>query len=136
MENKVVGYIPRLLFKLYLNLKERFDPSFPIPEEEKITIEICKKLISDPDSKLTFAPISNKRFIKNENKNMFIVIENHTINLINHVYSYSVYLSDNNGFKQIIESFDKVLEGERQLLEDEIRSNIQHSLQTILKKLD
>jgi BMFP domain-containing protein YqiC len=45
-------------------------------------------------------------------------------------------LSDNNGFKQIIESFDKVLEGERQLLEDEIRSNIQHSLQTILKKLD
>ena len=38
--------------------------------------------------------------------------------------------------KQIIESFDKVLEGQRQLLEDEIKNNIQHSLQTILKKLD
>lgn len=136
MENKVVGYIPRLLFKLYLSLKERFDPTLPIPEEEKITIEICKKLISDPDSKLTFAPISYKRFIKNETKNMFIVIENHTINLINHVYSYSVYLSDNNGYKEITDSFDKVLENERQLLEDEIRSNIQHSLITILKKLD
>ena len=74
MENKVVGYIPRLLFKIYLTLKERFDPSFPIPEEEKITIENCKKLISDPDSKLTFAPISGKRFIKNESKNMFVVI--------------------------------------------------------------
>ena len=136
MENKVVGYIPRLLFKVYLNLKERFDPTIPIPEEEKITVEICKKLIVDPESKLTFAPISGKRFIKNENKNMFVVIESHTINLINHVYSYSVYLSSQTDYKEIIQSFDGVLENKRQSLEDEIRSNIQHSLQTILKKLD
>ena len=136
MENKVVGYIPRLLFKIYLTLKERFDPSFPIPEEEKITIEICKKLISDPESKLTYAPISGKRFIKNENKNMFVVIESHTINLINHVYSYSVYLSSQNDYRDITQSFDGILEDKRQSLENEIRSNIQHSLQTILKKLD
>ena len=136
MENKVVGYIPRLLFKIYLSLKERFDPTLPIPEEEKITVEICKKLILDPESKLTFAPISGKRFIKNENKNMFVVIESHTINLINHVYSYSVYLSSQSDYKDITQSFDGVLENKRQLLEDEIRSNIQHSLQTILKKLD
>ena len=136
MENKVVGYIPRLLFKIYLSLKERFDPTLPIPEEEKITVEICKKLIVDPESKLTFAPISGKRFIKNENKNMFVVIESHTINLINHVYSYSVYLSSQTDYKEIIQSFDGVLENKRQTLEDEIRSNIQHSLQTILKKLD
>jgi hypothetical protein len=136
MENKVVGYIPRLLFKIYLSLKERFDPTLPIPEEEKITVEICKKLIVDPESKLTFAPISGKRFIKNENKNMFVVIESHTINLINHVYSYSVYLSSQSDYKDITQSFDGVLENKRQSLEDEIRSNIQHSLQTILKKLD
>ena len=58
MENKVVGYIPRLLFKIYLNLKERFDPTQPVPVEEKITVEICKKLIFDSESELTFAPIS------------------------------------------------------------------------------
>ena len=63
-----MGYIPRLLFKIYLNLKERFDPTPPIPEEERITVEICKKLINDPDSELTYAPISAKRFIKNESK--------------------------------------------------------------------
>jgi hypothetical protein len=136
MENKVVGYIPRLLFKIYLNLKERFDPTPPIPEEEKISVEICKKLILDPESELTFAPISGKRFIKNESKNMFVVIEHHTINLINHVYSYSIYLSSQTDYKEIIQSFDGILENKRQSLEDEIRSNIQHSLQTILKKLD
>ena len=136
MENKVVGYIPRLLFKIYLSLKERFDPTQPIPVEEKITVEICKKLILDPESKLTFAPISGKRFIKNESKNMFVVIEHHTINLINHVYSYSVYLSSQTDYKEIIQSFDGILENKRQTLEDEIRNNIQHSLQTILRKLD
>ena len=136
MENKVVGYIPRLLFKIYLNLKERFDPTPPIPEEERITVEICKKLINDPDSELTYAPISAKRFIKNESKSMFVVIEHHTINLINHVYSYSVYLSKNSDYNEIIGGFDKILENKRQSLEDEITSNIQHSLQTILKKLD
>jgi hypothetical protein len=136
MENKVVGYIPRLLFRVYLNLKERFDPTPPIPEEERITVEICKKLINDPESKLTYAPISNKRFIKNEEKSMFIVIEQHTINLINHVYSYSVYLSNSGDYNEIITSFDKVLEYQRQSLEDEIRSNIQHSLITILEKLN
>jgi len=136
MENKVVGYIPRLLFRIYLSLKEKFDPTPPIPEEEKITVEICKKLINNHESKLTYAPISNKRFVKNEEKNMFIVIEQHTINLINHVYSYSVYLSNSNDYNEIITSFDKVLEFERQSLEDEIRTNIQHSLTTILEKLN
>ena len=136
MENKVVGYIPRLLFKIYLNLKERFDPTPPIPEEERITVEICKKLINDPESELTYAPISAKRFIKNESKSMFVVIEHHTINLINHVYSYSVYLSKNSDYNEIVGGFDKILENKRQSLEDEITSNIQHSLQTILKKLD
>jgi len=136
MENKVVGYIPRLLFKIYLNLKERFDPTPPIPEEERITVEICKRLINDPESELTYALISAKRFIKNESKSMFVVIEHHTINLINHVYSYSVYLSKNSDYNEIIGGFDKILEDKRQSLEDEITSNIQHSLQTILKKLD
>jgi hypothetical protein len=136
MENKVVGYIPRLLFRIYLNLKERFDPTPPVPEEEKITVEICKKLIEDAESELTFAPLSSKRFIKNEEKHMFIVIEHNTINLINHVYSYSIYLSNPGDYKSIIDSFDKVLEFKRQSLEDEIKHNIQHSLTAILDKLN
>ena len=130
-----MGFIPRLLYKIFLNLRERFDPKPPVPEEEKITIEICKKLIADPNSKLTYAPISNKRFIKNEDKNMFIVMETHTINMINHVYSYSVYLSDTNDYRNLTDSFDKILEAQRTSLEDEIRNNIQHSLKSILEKL-
>jgi hypothetical protein len=135
MEKKIVGYIPRILYKLYLNLKERFDPALKIPEEEKLCVEICKKLINDDDSKLTFAPISNKRFIKNENKGIYIVIETYNITIINHVYSYSIYLSSANDYKDIVNSFDKILENQRQLLEQEIRFNITQSLTKILEKV-
>jgi len=136
MENKVVGYIPRLLFKIYLNLKDRFDPKPNVTEEEIFAADICEKLINNPSSELTFSPISHKRIIKNEAKSMYIVMESYTIHLINHVYSYSVYLQDTSKFTALTQKFDKILEDKREVLESEIRKNIQHSLRNILKKLD
>jgi len=136
MENKVVGYIPRLLFKIYLNLKDRFDPKPNVTEEEIFAADICEKLINNPSSELTFSPISHKRIIKNEVKSMYIVMESYTIHLINHVYSYSVYLQDTSKFTALTQKFDKILEDKREVLESEIRKNIQHSLRNILEKLD
>ena len=136
MENKVVGYIPRLLFKIYVNLKDRFDPKPDVTEEEIFSADICEKLISNPSSELTYSPISHKRIIKNEQKSMYVVMESYTIHLINHVYSYSVYLQDTSKFTELTQKFDKILEDKRQVLESEIRKNIQHSLKNILEKLD
>jgi hypothetical protein len=67
---------------------------------------------------------------------MYIVMESYTIHLINHVYSYSVYLQDTSKFGNLTQKFDKVLEDRRELLESEIRKNIQHSLSNILDKLN
>jgi hypothetical protein len=136
MENKVVGYIPRLLFRIYLNLKDRFDPKPEVTEEELFAADICEKLITNPSSELTYSPISHKRIIKNEQKSMYVVMESYTIHLINHVYSYSVYLQDTSKFTELTQKFDKILEDKRQVLESEIRKNIQHSLKNILDKLD
>jgi hypothetical protein len=136
MENKVVGYVPRLLFKIYLNLKDKFDPKPKVTDEEIFASEICKKLITNPTSELTIAPISHKRIIKNEEKNMYVVMESYTIHLINHVYSYSVYLQETSKFIELTQIFDKVLEDRREILESEIRKNIKHSLSNILDKLN
>jgi hypothetical protein len=134
-ENKVAGYIPKLLFRVYLNLKEKFDPT-PSPKEEEIfCIEICEKLIDNPSSKLTIAPISNKRFIKNDEKDMFVVISDRQISIINHVYSYNVYIESDTLYNKILNNFDKVVEQKRQELEDEIKNNIKHSLKNILTKV-
>ena len=66
---------------------------------------------------------------------MFIVIENRIINIINHVYSYSVYIENTDLYDELLENFDVSLESRRNQLENEIRNNIQHSLKDILEKL-
>jgi hypothetical protein len=124
-----------LLHRLYLYLKNKFDPT-PEPKEEEIyAVQICQKLIMNPNSKLTNAPISFKRFIKNDDNNMFIVINNRTISLINHVYSYNVFIESFEPYSDICQLFDNEMEKRRQELEDEIKNNIQHSLKEILRKI-
>lgn len=135
MEAQIVGYIPKILYKLYLFLQNKFDPKPAETDEERFAIQICNKIIDFPSSKLTYAPISNKRFIKNEEKDMFIILEGNTIFLINHIYSYNVYVQDSSQYFKLTKKFDNILEKERMLLENEIRSNIQHSLSIILEKV-
>jgi hypothetical protein len=133
---EVVGFIPKLLFRIFLFLKDKFDPKAQITDEEKFARQICEKMIIHPDSKLDFSPLTSKRIIKNETLNMYIVLENYTVHVINHVYSYSVYFQDSSAFKGLIDSFDQIMEKRREVLETEIRSNIQHSLKKILDKLN
>jgi len=135
-KNKVVGLIPTLLYKIFLSLKEKFDPRAVITDEENFARQICDKMIQHPESKLSYSPLSSKRIIKNEPLNMYIVLETYTVHVINHVYSYSVYFQDSDSFNNLKESFDQVMEKKRELLETEIRSNIQHSLKKILDKLN
>jgi hypothetical protein len=135
MEQKISGYVPKLLFKLYLKLKEQFDNKVPTPDEVKFAIEICEKLLEFTDSKLTYAPISSKRFIKNESKNIFVVIENRNINIINHSYSYSLYVENDEMYSGIIKLFDSSMERHRKELEQEMSNNIQFTLKKVLEKI-
>lgn len=124
-----------LLFRIYIKLKDKFDPKKPASHEEVFCSEICLKLIQNPSSRLTYAPISGKRFIKNDEKNMFIVINHRTVDLINHVYGYSIFLDDEEVYRKVIDEFDGTLEAQRQALEDEMTSNVRHSLQKILDRV-
>lgn len=133
---KVVGFIPKLLYRIFLALKEKFDPKPVISNEEEFARQICYKMISHSLSKLSFSPLSAKRIIKNESLNMYIVLESYTVHVINHVYSYSVYFQDTQSFNDLKDLFDNTLEKSRENLELEIRNNIQHSLKKILDRLD
>lgn len=131
MKTKVTGRLSRILFRLYIYLRNKFDPPKVISEEELTCYKICHKLITNQNSKLFVAPLSYKRYIKNDEKNMFLVIEHRSISLINHVYSYTVYCEDAASYEQMISHFDQELEQKRIKLEMEIKSNIRHSLKTI-----
>lgn len=67
---------------------------------------------------------------------MFIVIHNRTINLINHVYSYNVYIESEELYTSLVDKFDSELETRREELENQITNNIQHSLKNILEKIN
>lgn len=124
-----------MLYRLYLHLKDKFDPRPEITEEERYAVNIAIRLIKLPTTNLYIAPISNKKYIKNDEKHMFIVIEGPNLTLINHVYSYSVFIENNKLFNDLIESFNLTMEKKRTELESEIKNNIQHSLKTILDNL-
>jgi hypothetical protein len=124
-----------VLYRFYLHLKEKFDPKPEITDEQRYAIQIAKRLIKLPNTHLYIAPISNKRYIKNDEKEMFIVIEGPNITLINHVYSYSVFIENSQLFHDLMEVFNITMENKRIELEIEIKKNIQHSLKNILENM-
>lgn len=98
-------------------------------------LAICKKLIDKPDSQLLMTPLSNKKYIYNAENSIFITLEGNTVNVINHKYSYTVVVQDGTK-EEILNYFNEVLENQRLKMEEEITSNIKHSLKTILHTLN
>ena len=123
------------LFKLYLYLRDKFNPKPIISDEERYATSIAKNLISLDDSILYLAPISNKRFIRNDKNNIYVVIDVRNILIINHTYSYSVYIESDDLYFQVVECFNQTMEKKRLEFEKEIKKNIQHSLKNILENL-
>ena len=106
-------------------------------EYERTTASICRKLMTRLDTKFSIAPLSDKRYIINDNLGMFIVIEPEmrTIELTNHVYHYVTKMSEKQ-FKGIKKTFDEKVEAIRIQYETEIHNRIQHSLVNVLEKLN
>jgi hypothetical protein len=109
-------------------------PPIEKSEYERDCIAICKKLISKEDTVLLLTPISNKRYIRNEELQIFVILEGHNVKVINHVYSYTVFL-EQKPWDNIIVAFDNEVEKRREEFEKEITSNIKHSLQNILQNI-
>ena len=124
----------RLIQKWYISLVKMTTPTVEKSEYEKDCIAICKKLIHKEDTILLLTPISNKRYIRNEELQIFVILEGHNVKVINHVYSYMVFL-DQKPWDNIIFTFDTEVEKRRKEFEKEITSNIKHSLQNILQNI-
>lgn len=123
------------IFRLYLYLRDKFNPKPIISEEERYAVSIVKKLVECENSELFYSPISVKRLIKNQQKNIYIVVTVRNITIINHTYSYSVYIESDDLYESLIMTFDGKLESKRAELETEIKNNIKHSLQNILENI-
>lgn len=131
---KQLHKLRRLIQKWYISLVKMTTPPVEKSEYEKDCIAICKKLIHKEDTVLLLTPISNKRYIRNEELQIFVILEGHNVKVINHVYSYMVFL-EQKPWDNIILTFDTEVEKRREEFEKEITSNIKHSLQNILQNI-
>ena len=125
----------RLCLRIYLKFKSISRTNMSSVDANEIkSSAICRKLIAHPDSTFLIAPLSQKRYIKNDSLGVFIVLSNNRINITNHVYNYDVNLNQTISDK-LNGIFDKKVEVLRLEFETEIKSQIKHSLTTILGKL-
>jgi hypothetical protein len=131
--------IKRWLKKLYVKsaiwlAKKSNYKSSHVDENVRICSTICRKLINNPDSKFLIAPISGKRYIKNSKLGLFVILDGGKISVTNHVYHYDVVLNFKE-WERLSRMYDNRTERERQTYENEITSQIEYSLSTILTKI-
>lgn len=128
--------LKRLIQKAYLGIHRKTsipkDPKTPYYSE---CINICRKLLAQKDTTLLIAPISSKRYMKNERHGIYVVFHGRSIEVVNHVYNYTVHV-DEKTWNMMIDDFNYELEERRIEFEGEISKNIKYSLKTILKSID
>ena len=72
--------LKRGIQKWYISLVKMATPPVQKSEYERDAISICKKLLSKEDTILFFTPISNKRYLRNEESEIFLIL------LYNHIF--------------------------------------------------
>ena len=125
----------RLGLKIYIFYKGMFTlkkKDYTINEVKSSAI--FRKLITHPNSTFLIAPLSHKRYIRNELLGIFIVLSTSRLNITNHVYNYDIDINENLELR-LQSMFDEKVELNRLELEKEMQRQIQHSLLKILDKL-
>jgi hypothetical protein len=137
MIKRIVRFFRRLKLRFYLWSKK--GKMFKTYEEEvssyeKTCFQICLQMIKHPSTKFMIAPMSNKRYIENKEMDIFITMDYGRIDLTNHVYHYSVKLT-NRDWERITYIFDVETEKRRLNYEDTINSQIKNSLHNVLERI-
>lgn len=133
---KLFHKLKRQYQKIYIRIVKNLEYERSMQQRYEIDAQnVCLKLISKEQSHLLMTSISQKRFIKSDEFDVLVTIDNNIINIVNHQYSYTVFVTEKTR-KTICNEFDKVIESQRKKMEDEITSNIKFSLKNLSNKLD
>ena len=96
MKNRIKRFLSRLKLKFYIWSKKSSNiiPTYQneILSYEKTCFKICLKIIQHKDTEFMIAPMSDKRYLKNDDMKIFITMTDHRVEITNHVYNYNVNL--------------------------------------------
>jgi ABC-type phosphonate transport system ATPase subunit len=134
MKNIVTRLIKRAYVKWLIWNRNSSQKEQKKSDTQKMCMSIARSLITHPESKFLMAPLSGKRYIKNAELDLFCILDHGTISITNHVYHYDVVVSERN-WERLSKMYDGKVETIRQEYEDQIMSQIEHSLENIIKKV-
>jgi hypothetical protein len=137
MEKKIIRFFKRLKLRFYIWIKKgRVIPTYEdqTTSYEKTCFMICLKVIKHPSTKFMIAPMSSKRYMENKELDIFITMDYTRIDLTNHVYHYSVKLS-NRDWERVTQIFDIETEKRRLNYEETVNSQIKNSLHNVLERI-
>ena len=137
MKNFFRNITKRMKHRLYLTTRGKSLPTTDeeIASYEKTCFKICLKLISHSESEFMIAPMSGKRYIRNNELSMFITMDFGRVEITNHVFNYNVKLS-NRDWERLVFIFDTETEKRRTEMEKEVSYNIKNSLDHVLDRLN
>lgn len=132
------NFFKRLYKRIKVKMAKRMRKSMPTYEEiepyEKTAFKIVVKMISHKKSDFMIAPMSNKRYIINEELGLFVLIDFGRVEITNHVFHYNVKMSGRD-FERITYLYDTETEKRRNITEAEVKSNIKNSLIKVYNKI-
>jgi len=125
----------RFLQKLAVDISRRLDPAnIEKSSHGRECYSICQKLVNNPNTELIVSPLSSKKYIKCDDSNIFVILQGRTVQIINHIYSYSI-LTDEKTWEKIMNLFNQEQEKRCLRLESEAEVNIKKSLKNISSNL-
>lgn len=104
-------------------------------EAERDAAFIFRKMIKCQDSELLMSAISQKQYVRNDERRILLILDSYELTVINHVFSYNIRISQKTN-KTLSEAFNIELEKRRLDMEISFKENVKHSLKTILVKID
>jgi hypothetical protein len=138
MKTRVKRFFSRLKLKMYIWSKSPSRVVQTFQEEslsyEKTCFKICLKVINHKDTEFMIAPLSEKKYLKNEDMGIFITFANRRVEITNHVYNYNVKLNPRD-WQRLVFIFDNETEKRRINYENEVNSQITNSLHNVLEKI-
>ena len=141
--SRIKFFFYRKLIKINRFYKSLFteDETSSLTEYQIKSLKLVNILISDKQSTILVSPLSDKRFIKSRDveteisNQLHIILDNYSATIINHKYSYDVDFPHKT-YQKLILDIDKEIERRRRRMENEIRKNITHSLDIIIKNYE
>ena len=135
MKKFIKRFLKRSYVKWVLFNRKMNNPDYnKVSETQKKCMSIARVLITHPDSSFRLSFLSKKRYIKNKTLGLFLILDGKLLSITNHVHHHDIVISDRN-YDRFTKMYDEKVETIRQQYEDEVMSQIVHSLDIILDKI-